>query len=119
MAGAIPAKAAPEKQRAAFEFIKWWIGTEQGAFWSQNTGYFPIRKSSVELLTQQGYYKDRPQFKTTLDQLQFAREAPLTPRWPTIAKEITKAMEEILVNNVPANQALTKAQQRAQALLDQ
>jgi sn-glycerol 3-phosphate transport system substrate-binding protein len=118
-AAAIPAKASPEKQKAAFEFIKWWINPEQGAFWSQNTGYFPIRKSSVEILTQQGYYRDRPQFKTTLDQLQYAREAPLTPHWPAIAKEITKGMEDILVNNAPAAQALTKAQERAQALVDQ
>jgi ABC-type glycerol-3-phosphate transport system substrate-binding protein len=117
-AAAIPAKAAPERQKAAFEFIKWWISTEQGAFWSQNTGYFPIRKSSVELLTQQGYYRDRPQFKTTLDQLQFAREAPLTPHWPAICKEITKGMDEALVNNVPAAQALKKAQERAQAIVD-
>lgn len=117
-AAAIPAKAAPERQRAAFEFIKWWISTEQGAFWSQNTGYFPIRKSSIELLTQQGYYRDRPQFKTTIDQLHYAREAPLTPHWPAIAKEITKGMEEILVNNTPAAQALKKAQERAQAIVN-
>ena len=117
-AAAIPAKAAPEKQKAAWEFVKWWINTEQGAFWSQNTGYFPIRKSSIELLTQQGYYRDRPQFKTTIDQLQYAREAPLTPHWPAIAKEITKGMEDVLVNNAPALQALTKAQERAQALVD-
>ena len=117
-AAAIPAKASPEKQKAAFEFIKWWISTEQGAFWSQNTGYFPIRKTSIELLTQQGYYRDRPQFKTTIDQLQYAREAPLTPHWPAIAKEVTKGMEEILVNNAPALQALTKAQERAQAIVN-
>lgn len=117
-AAAIPAKVAPEKQQAAFDFITWWISTEQGAFWSQNTGYFPIRKTSVDLLTQQGYYKERPQFKTTLDQLQFAREAPLTPHWPAICKEITKGMDEVLVNNTPAAQAMKKAQERAQALVE-
>jgi len=117
-AAAIPAKVSPEKQRAAFEFVKWWINPEQGAFWSQNTGYFPIRKSSIEILTQQGYYRDRPQFKTTLDQLQYAREAPLTPHWPAIAKEITKGMDEVLVNNTPALQALTKAQERSQAIVN-
>jgi sn-glycerol 3-phosphate transport system substrate-binding protein len=117
-AAAIPAKAAPEKQKAAFEFIKWWIGPQEGAFWSQSTGYFPIRKSSIDILTQQGYYRERPQFKTTIDQLQYAREAPLTPHWPAIAKEITKGMEEVLVNNAPAAQALAKAQERAQAIVN-
>ena len=36
-AAAIPAKASPEKQKAAFDFINWWINTQQGAFWSQST----------------------------------------------------------------------------------
>jgi ABC-type glycerol-3-phosphate transport system substrate-binding protein len=117
-AAAIPAKASPEKQKAAFEFIKWWISPTEGAFWSQNTGYFPIRKTSIDVLIQQGYYRDRPQFKTTIDQLQYAREAPLTPHWPAIAKEITKGMEDVLVNNAPAAQALAKAQERAQAIVN-
>jgi sn-glycerol 3-phosphate transport system substrate-binding protein len=117
-AAAIPAKVAPDRQKAAWEFIKWWISTEQGAHFSQSTGYFPIRKTSIELLEKQGYYKERPQYKTTIDQLQFAREAPLTPHWPAIAKEITKGLEALLVNNTPALEALTKAQERAQAIVN-
>jgi maltose-binding protein MalE len=70
------------------------------------------------LLTQQGYYKDRPQFKMTLDRLQFTREAPLSPQWPAICKEITKATDEVLANNVPAAQALNKAQERSQAIVE-
>jgi len=118
-AAAIPAAVSQEKKQAAWEFIKWWVSPEQAAFWSKNTGYFPVRKSSIELLTQEGYYQERPNFKTAIDQLQYAREAPLTPRFPAIAKEITKGMEEALINNVPAAESLARAQERAQELLDQ
>lgn len=118
-AAAIPAKVPAAKQQAAWQFIKWWISPEQAAYWSQKTGYFPVRKSSIELLTQQGYYTAQPQFKTTVDQLQYAREAPLLAQWPAIAKEITKALEEILVNNVSPLDTLTKAQERATALARQ
>jgi len=118
-AAAIPATVPEEKKQAAWEFIEWWISPEQAAFWSQNTGYFPVRQSSIDLLTEQGYYGERPNFKTTIDQLQYAREAPSTPQFPAIAKEIGKGMEETLVNNVPASEALRKAQERAQALVQQ
>lgn len=118
-AAAIPAKLTPEKQRAGWEFVKWWISPEQAAYWSKRTGYFPVRKSAIEILTQQGYYKEYPQYTTTIDQLQYAREAPLTRHFPAIAKEITKGMEAILVNNTPALEALTKAQERAQAAVQQ
>lgn len=116
-AAAIPSKLPQERQRASWEFVKWWINPEQGAFWSQNTGYFPVRKSSIDILTKAGYYKERPQFQTTIDQLQYAREAPLTPHWAAIAKEITKGMEASLVNNQPALESLTKAQERAQQIV--
>ncbi len=118
-AAAIPAAVPEEKKQAAWEFIKWWISPEQAAFWSQNTGYFPVRQSSIDLLTEQGYYGERPNFKTAIDQLEYAREAPSTPQFPAIAKEIGTGMEETLVNNVPAIDALRKAQERAQALVQQ
>jgi sn-glycerol 3-phosphate transport system substrate-binding protein len=118
-AAAIPAVVPEDKKQAAWEFIKWWTSPEQAAIWSQNTGYFPVRQSSIDLLTEQGYYQERPNFKTAIDQLQYAREAPSTPQFPAIAKEIGTGMEETLVNNVPAIDALRKAQERAQALVQQ
>jgi len=118
-AAAIPAVVPEEKKQAAWEFIKWWTSPEQAAVWSQNTGYFPVRQSSIDLLTEQGYYGERPNFKTAIDQLQYAREAPSTPQFPAIAKEIGTGMEETLVNNIPAVEALRKAQERAQALVQQ
>lgn len=51
--------------------------------------------------------------------MQYAREAPLTRHFPAIAKEITKGLEAILVNNTPVLEALTKAQERAQAAVQQ
>ena len=73
----------------------------------------------VDLLTEQGYYGERPNFKTAIDQLQYAREAPSTPQFPAIVKEINNGMEQTLVNNVPAIEALTNAQERTQALVQQ
>ncbi|MFN8523971.1 MAG: ABC transporter substrate-binding protein [Chloroflexota bacterium] len=117
-AAAIPAKLPPERQRAAFEFVKWWISPEQDRFWSKNTGYFPVRKSSIESLEREGYYRDRPQFRTTIEQLRYAREAPISPQLPAVAKEITKGMEAILVDRADPVDAMVKAQQRAQSALD-
>jgi sn-glycerol 3-phosphate transport system substrate-binding protein len=118
-AAAIPAAVPQEKKEAAWEFIKWWISPEQAAFWSKNTGYFPVRQSSIDILTQEGYYKEFPNYQTAIDQLEYAREAPITPDFPRVAKEIVKGVEASLINNVPAKEALTQAQQSAQELLSQ
>ncbi|GAB4450222.1 MAG: ABC transporter substrate-binding protein [Chloroflexi bacterium OHK40] len=117
-AAAIPAAVPDEKKAAAWEFIKWWISPEENAYWSEKTGYFPVRYSSIKILEEQGYYADRPYFYTTIEQLQFAREAPLTPFWPAISKEMQTAMEESMLNNVPAIDALRAAEERARDALE-
>lgn len=113
-AAGIPAKVSDEKKQAAWKFIKWWISPEQSAYWSKSTGYFPVRQSSLDLLREQNYYAENPEFETTIKQLEFAREAPLTPYWPAISSEINSGIEEALINKVPAAQALAAAQERAQ-----
>jgi sn-glycerol 3-phosphate transport system substrate-binding protein len=118
-AAGIPTAVPAEKKQAAWEFIKWWISAEENAIWSAATGYFPIRQSSIEILEEQGYYSEKPYYRTTIEQLQFAREAPLTPFWPAISKEINVAMDEVMLNNVPAAEALAAAQERAQEAVEE
>lgn len=117
-AAGIPVAAPAEEQQAAWKFIQWWISPEQAAYWSKSTGYFPVRHSAVDILRAEGYYEEHPEFETTIKQLEFAKAAPSSPFWPVISKEITTAMEEALINNVPALEALTKAQERTQPELE-
>lgn len=117
-AAGIPAAISDEKKQAAWTFIKWWISTEENAYWSKETGYWPVRYSSVEQLRAEGYYNENPAFETTINQLEFAKAAPSTPFWPAIAKEITTAIEDVLINNTPAIDALTAAQERTQPELE-
>ncbi len=117
-AAGIPAAVSDEKKQAAWEFIKWWISTEQNAYWSQETGYWPVRYSSVEKLRTEKYYEKNPAFETTIKQLEFAKAAPSTPYWPVISKAIGTAIEDVLVNNTPAIDALKKAEAAAQAEIE-
>ena len=115
----IPAKISDDRKQAAWEFLKWFTSPEQAASWSEQTGYFPVRQSAVDTLTKKGYYDKAPQYKTAVDQLVNARQAPLTGAWPAISDVIAKGMEEVLINNVPALDAMTRAQQKSTDLLNQ
>jgi hypothetical protein len=77
-----------------------------------------VRQSSIALLEEQGYYEKNPYFFTTIKQLEFAREAPLTPSWPGIAKEINAGIEQALLENLPALDALKAAEERARDQLE-
>ena len=64
---AIMASKIAEQQEAAFQFVKWATEPEQTAWWSQNTGYMPVRKSAVDSM--QEFFAENPNFKTAVDQL--------------------------------------------------
>jgi sn-glycerol 3-phosphate transport system substrate-binding protein len=66
---AILAKTPAEKQPAAMQYIAYASNPESTAFWSQNTGYMPVRKSALELPEMLAYFDEFPQFKTAVDQL--------------------------------------------------
>ena len=66
---AIMAGSPPEKQEAAFKFIEYVTSPEGTTFWSQNTGYMPVRKSAIESEEMQAFFADNPNFKTAVDQL--------------------------------------------------
>jgi sn-glycerol 3-phosphate transport system substrate-binding protein len=47
--------------------------TEGTTFWSQNTGYMPVRKSAIESEEMQAFFAENPNFKTAVDQLPLTR----------------------------------------------
>ena len=60
---------AADKATAAANYIAYATGNEGGEFWSQNSGYMPVRKSTVSSATYQKFFADHPQAKTAVDQL--------------------------------------------------
>jgi sn-glycerol 3-phosphate transport system substrate-binding protein len=62
--------ACPEEKRpAAMEYIAFVSNPENQVFWAKNTGYMPVRKSSLETEELLAYFTEFPQFKTAVDQL--------------------------------------------------
>jgi sn-glycerol 3-phosphate transport system substrate-binding protein len=98
----IVAASPREKQQAAMKWLAYATGT-QTTFWSQNTGYMPVRNAAVSSSEMQAFYKDHPNFKTTLDQLPKTRPQDsareLIPNGDEI---IGKGLERISTNQEPA-----------------
>ena len=51
----------PEKQLAAWLFMRWFTETEQSARWARASNYFPVRVSAADLLSD--YFGENPQFE--------------------------------------------------------
>ena len=63
------AGASQEKKDAAWEFVKYTSTPENTIWWSQNTGYMPVRISAVESEEMQAFYEANPIFRTAVEQL--------------------------------------------------
>jgi ABC-type glycerol-3-phosphate transport system substrate-binding protein len=60
-------KSTPEKQQAAWDFIKWLTETKQSAYWTVQTTYLPVRKSALNEQSLKDYIAKTPRFKVALD----------------------------------------------------
>ena len=83
-----------------------WLAYATGTdtvFWSQNTGYMPVRQAALQGQEMQSFYQAHPNFKTTVDQLPKTRPQDsareLVPNGDQI---IGKGLERITTNGEPA-----------------
>jgi len=93
---AILADKSAEQQQAAFQFVSWATAPEQTAWWSETTGYMPVRKSAVDSMTD--FFAENPNFKTAVDQLPKTRAQDAARVFiPNGDQIIGKGLERILI----------------------
>ena len=91
------AKAPAERQEAAMKFIAWATSTEQAAWWSETTGYMPVRKSSRDQMAD--FFTKNPNFKVAVDQLDKTKPQDSARVFmPNGDQIIGKGLERITVN---------------------
>lgn len=59
-----------EEQAAALDFALYMTNTENMVSWHKLTGYYPVRTSAVDALTEEGWFEENPNFSAAFDQLQ-------------------------------------------------
>ncbi|MFC9554610.1 ABC transporter substrate-binding protein [Rhodococcus sp. NPDC056960] len=66
---AIPSRISDERKTNALKFIDFVTNGENTAYFSQNVGYMPVRKSAVEDPGMKAYLDANPNARTAVDQL--------------------------------------------------
>jgi multiple sugar transport system substrate-binding protein/sn-glycerol 3-phosphate transport system substrate-binding protein len=89
-------KTTPEKQLAAWLFIKWFSEPEQQAKWTEVSGYFPVRKSAIPLL--KDYLANNKVFAAALNVLNSAdlKSEPPYSGYDLVRDKILAAYNAIL-----------------------
>ena len=87
--------STPEQEKASAELVEFLTNTENSAVGSIASGYIAIRSSSLELPEFQQHLVDNPEFKVTIDQLEYLRGQGISPADSLIWKGIIDAFESI------------------------
>jgi ABC-type glycerol-3-phosphate transport system substrate-binding protein len=83
-----------KKIDGAWDFVKWFTSTENGAEWSIGTTYLPVRISSVNSPTIRKAKKDDPNLNAAYEQLDFCHFEPRLTAWFEIRDMLADYIEE-------------------------
>jgi len=117
----VPKQVSDEKIEAAAEFAQWMTSTEAQATWHKNTGYFPVRNDTVELLEEEGWFEENPNFQVAFDQFMESNKSPITAG-PMLGPEakVNDSRQEAYVRmkqGTEVKESLTQAKQTADETL--
>ncbi len=95
-------KSTPEKQLAAWFFIRWLLSPENQAQWVEATGLFPLFHSVMD---QVGPYRaSYPQWEAAVGDLSMALGVPQLASWRKIRYLLEDGVKVIFQTNLPLDQ---------------
>ncbi len=108
-------KSTPEKQLAAWLFIKWLTQPDVTARWGldASNGYFPVRQSALGQATAANFLDANPRFKEALDVSRSGKVEPSARGWNEVRNFIADAMTGLLAGKMTADQAQRMLMQKA------
>jgi sn-glycerol 3-phosphate transport system substrate-binding protein len=116
---AIPSAISDDRKVAAMRFLRYLTTPDVTAYYSQNVGYMPVRKSAVEGSIMRSVYTTAPQFRTAVDQLPRTRSQDTARVFiPGGDAILGKALESMVLNNGDPRAAWSNAASQLKTILD-
>jgi len=115
----------PEAEtRAAVDFAFFLVNAENMSTWHKVSGYFPIRQSSIEQLTAEGWFEENPYYRIALDQLldstpNAANAGATIGAASQVREAVTQAALSIIDSGEDPADALAAAKTRADKALSE
>lgn len=103
-------KSIPEKQLAAWIFLKWMTEPAQQARWARASNYFPVRKSTAVRLEK--YFAQHPNYRIAFELLKYGKTEPPVAGYDVVRDMIEKAIVAVL-KGADMDQTLADLERRA------
>jgi multiple sugar transport system substrate-binding protein/sn-glycerol 3-phosphate transport system substrate-binding protein len=107
-------KSTPERQLAAWLFIKYYTSSDVQATWAIASNYFPVRQSVAAGLTE--YFEANPMFKVAFDMLQYGATEPPVPGYD-FARDVAEEGMAAIADGADVVETLTQVNADSNAIL--
>ncbi|MFB6291181.1 MAG: ABC transporter substrate-binding protein [Candidatus Bipolaricaulia bacterium] len=109
--------------KAAVTFALWMSNVENSIRWHKGTGYFPIRKSAVDILEKGGWFERSPNSRTAFDQLLDTKTNPATAGaligpFRQIRTIVEEAFQKVM-SGTSVDKALAQADKEAEKAMEE
>jgi len=89
-------KSTPERELAAWIFLKYYTSPDVQALWAESSGYFPVRQSVAAKMAD--YMAANPTYQTAFDLIQYGYFEPAVPGYDFVRDQIEVVMAAIVEN---------------------
>jgi sn-glycerol 3-phosphate transport system substrate-binding protein len=110
-------KSTPEKQQAAYQFLKFMTATERVAKWSADTGYIPATKSAAEHAIWKDAVAKFPGFAGAVKAMEYADREIASHNNQQVLKALGDQLQAVVNGSKDAKTAMEQAQKDAAAIL--
>lgn len=116
---AIPSRISDERKKNALKFIDFITNAENTAYFSQNIGYMPVRKSAVEVPSMKAYLDANPNSRTAVEQLAHTRSQDYARVFvPGADQVIGTGLEQIALQNADVKSTFASVASQLQQTID-
>jgi sn-glycerol 3-phosphate transport system substrate-binding protein len=104
-----------DQQEGAWDFVKWALTPDIQAFWSSNTGYYPVVRKAYDTAVMKDALVKYPQFNVAIEQLRLSDITPagsfhVSGVFVSMRQDVNKATDDFLTGKIAtAKEALDKA----------
>jgi sn-glycerol 3-phosphate transport system substrate-binding protein len=110
----MPRGAPRAAQEAAWAFLRWMMLPAQANTWATRTGYIPVSRAGIAMLTEAGHYRAHPNDHVAIDQLAYVEPWPWSRETFRIEREaVQPRLEEAVLARRPAREVLDEARRIA------
>ena len=109
-------KSTPEKELAAWIFLKYYTGKDAQAKWAEASNYFPVRQSVAEGLT--SYFEKNPAYKTAFGLLEYGHAEPPVPGYDFV-RDVLQEKIAAIVGGADVATTLDEVNSEANKILEE